>query len=312
MAALNPPFVLQAGSHPADRFRQLVESLVGGREGVVGAGALAVTEKAGTPNMSVDVAAGSAFVDGTLAAAQGVYHVTNDAVTNLTIAAAHATNARKDLVVAKVEDAAYTGATNAWSLAVVTGTPAASPAEPATPANSLVLALVDVPALDTAIGNAQITDRRPRASALGAPIVCTSTTRPASPTEGMVVYEIDTDRIVVYTGAAWVVKLDDSGWQIPTLANGWTQHGSQPLRYRRLNGVVRFKGKIIAGSLALPAFTLPAGYRPSQAEEFIAATNTGGNLVAGNLSIESSGNVIFYASGTTFSAFSGVSFPLEP
>lgn len=35
-------------------------------------------------------------------------------------------------------------------------------------------------------------------------IVCTSGTRPGSPVEGMVIYETDTDRILVYNGAAWV------------------------------------------------------------------------------------------------------------
>lgn len=33
--------------------------------------------------------------------------------------------------------------------------------------------------------------------------VCTSTTRPASPYEGQMIYETDTDKILVYTGAAW-------------------------------------------------------------------------------------------------------------
>ena len=30
-------------------------------------------------------------------------------------------------------------------------------------------------------------------------IVCTSRTRPAPPTEGMVIYEADTDKILIYT-----------------------------------------------------------------------------------------------------------------
>ena len=36
------------------------------------------------------------------------------------------------------------------------------------------------------------------------PGVCTSTTRPASPFDGMVVSETDTDRLSVYNGSAWV------------------------------------------------------------------------------------------------------------
>jgi hypothetical protein len=35
--------------------------------------------------------------------------------------------------------------------------------------------------------------------------VCTSTTRPASPFEGQVIFETDTDRLYVYNGTAWVI-----------------------------------------------------------------------------------------------------------
>jgi hypothetical protein len=41
------------------------------------------------------------------------------------------------------------------------------------------------------------------ASNLTVPIVCTSSTRPASPVEGQVIYETDTNKGYTYTGAAW-------------------------------------------------------------------------------------------------------------
>lgn len=41
-------------------------------------------------------------------------------------------------------------------------------------------------------------------SALSRAGVCTSTTRPASPYEGMVIYESDTDRTLVWNASAWV------------------------------------------------------------------------------------------------------------
>lgn len=41
-------------------------------------------------------------------------------------------------------------------------------------------------------------------SNLARPGVCTSTTRPASPYEGMVIYETDTDRTLVWNASAWV------------------------------------------------------------------------------------------------------------
>lgn len=163
MAEIQDPAYLENGSHTAQNDRLVLQSLVA-KEGIVGAGALAVTEKSGTPNMSVDVAAGAAFIAGELGAAPGTYHVYNDAVKNLAISAADATNPRKDLVVARVYDSFYSGATNSWALEVVTGTPAASPAEPTVPDNCYVLALVDVAAGATSITNANITDRRKESS----------------------------------------------------------------------------------------------------------------------------------------------------
>lgn len=159
MAAVNPPFVIQDQSHPSDDFRRMVKAL---REaqGVINLGDMAVSQN-GTPNMSVNVAAGLIVIDGTQDAThQGSYVCLNDAVTNLTISAADPTNPRIDIVVAKVQDTQYSGATDAWSLAVVTGTPAPSPTPPAAPANSIILAQVAVAALATSIVNANITDER--------------------------------------------------------------------------------------------------------------------------------------------------------
>lgn len=161
MAAVNPPWAIQArADHPARLFREMLASLRG-QAGVIAAADMAVTQF-GTPNMSVNVAAGKAVVDGTQSsAAQGSYLVYNDATVNLTIGAADATNPRNDLVVAQVRDAEYSGANNDWLLAVIQGTPAPSPVDPIVPANSLTLARVRVNAVASSILNANITDLRP-------------------------------------------------------------------------------------------------------------------------------------------------------
>jgi hypothetical protein len=159
MAVVNPPAYIQASSHPADVFRRALRAL---REntGVVLTGDLAVAQN-GSPNMSVNVAAGIGVIDGTEnAVSQGTYVDLNDATVNLAIAAADPTNPRNDLVVMKVQDAQYSGATNAASLVVVQGTPAGSPVDPATPANAIVLARVRVNAGVSSITNAVITDLR--------------------------------------------------------------------------------------------------------------------------------------------------------
>ena len=43
-------------------------------------------------------------------------------------------------------------------------------------------------------------------SSIMQPGVCTSSTRPASPYDGQVIYETDTDKIAVYDSSAWVYK----------------------------------------------------------------------------------------------------------
>ena len=158
----NGPYVIQANTVNAAVLRQQLAALSGGQSGITTTAGLAVTAN-GTPNKTVNIAAGFAIIDGTEAAAQGSYMVYNSATLNydiLTANPADATNPRIDLVVAKVQDATYSGAVNAWSLVSVTGTPAGSPAAPSAPANSLTLAQVAIAANATTIVTGNITDER--------------------------------------------------------------------------------------------------------------------------------------------------------
>lgn len=65
----------------------------------------------------------------------------------------------------------------------------------------------------------------PLSSVLGAqslvrPGVCTSSTRPASPFEGQVIYETDTKKIQIYNGTAWVTTNDAN----QTPFSSWTAY----------------------------------------------------------------------------------------
>ena len=94
---------------------------------------------------------------------QGAYYCYNDnsaGAVSLAIASSNPTNPRLDVVIAQVEDAAYTGSNNDWKLAVVTGTAAASPTVPALPASCVVLAYVWVPANASSIVAGDILDLR--------------------------------------------------------------------------------------------------------------------------------------------------------
>lgn len=95
-----------------------------------------------------------ATIAGTQSGVQGDYTVVSDAVRTLTIGASHATLGRIDLVVSRVRDTGYTpneGANDFVPPSIIPGTPAASPAAPATPANALVHGTLTVPAAGAAV-----------------------------------------------------------------------------------------------------------------------------------------------------------------
>jgi hypothetical protein len=174
MTVKNPAIFLQGGSHPAEDVRRALEAMNDGGhrelEGVIGATALQVTES-GTPAMSVDVAGGQAWIKGTENTYQGVYFVENRGSATVAISASDPTNPRKDIVVAEVDDSDYSGATDAWDIKVITGTPAGSPVAPTVPDNAILLATVDVAALASTIVDADITDGRARADNPGYELV---------------------------------------------------------------------------------------------------------------------------------------------
>lgn len=182
MAIRITPWAIDNNTHPAQDARlalahslgcDVASSFAGGvpasaglvvdpGHGVTSAGALKVAQN-GTPNMSVLVAAGGGLIRGTQSAVQGVYALTNDASTNLSISAANASNPRRDLVILQARDNAFdAGGINDGRLVVVAGTPAASPTDPslASYPNALVLARVAVAANATSITDANIADLR--------------------------------------------------------------------------------------------------------------------------------------------------------
>lgn len=160
----------------------------------------------GSPNMSVNVGSGHALVPGSQANTQGVYSCMNDATVNKTIAASDPSLPRIDIVVLKVEDSVFSGGTDAWSIAVVTGTPAGSPAVPTAPNNALILAQVAVGAGVTTIVNANITDVRYFLVGSGGILpVRSKAERDAlfDLYDGYAVWRQDIDMLNIYTGSTW-------------------------------------------------------------------------------------------------------------
>lgn len=117
-----------------------IEALV---QGIGGDGVLSgcAVSAQGSPDMTVAVAAGVVRVSDTYVEV---------AAGNVTITTADATNPRIDLV----------SVSSDGTKTVTDGTAAANPKAPACPADSVPLAMVFVPANDTAIASNQITDKR--------------------------------------------------------------------------------------------------------------------------------------------------------
>jgi hypothetical protein len=195
----------------------------------------------------------------TTPATQPTYRVRSDAVVNLAIGAANPTNPRIDRVIAEVLDATFTGSQNLWHLRVVAGTPAGSPVAPAEPSTAITLALVSVPANDTTIDNAQITDARPRAS-LGGQIPSTQlvTALPASPFDGQEVVFQTTAMRALTPPIWWHLRYDANGGSPTSTPWGymggseWQAVGSASAQ--RTNGAY---GAPTSGSV--PSITPPLG-----------------------------------------------------
>lgn len=128
--------------------------------------------KVGGANMSVDVWPGLAVIQGTEAANQGAYVVWETAKVNKTIAPADPTFSRRDLVILRVQDSAYSTANNLFTVEVVTGSPAAVPVDPGIPVNSFAIARVVVaPATTTITLGTNLFDIRPYTSSRGGSLI---------------------------------------------------------------------------------------------------------------------------------------------
>lgn len=183
-------------TYSGKEMRELVETLTGGLSGVVGGTNAVKVSQQTVATSTVKVAEGGAIIPATGAGLGGSFQVYNDADLTSPAITPTAANGRKDRLIIRVT-------AGVPALEIVEGVASGSPAEPSiTGDNYLELALITLPASTTNITDAMITDRRARFAA-GGPVICTSSTRPASPYEGQEIYETDTDREYIYTGTVW-------------------------------------------------------------------------------------------------------------
>lgn len=142
-------------------------------------------------NVTVDV--GTAVIPSAAGVTDGAYRVTNTTSRVLTATTADATNPRIDLVCAGVQENG--DSTSFGFVDIVAGTPAASPAPPAAPANTIPLAQVRVNAGVTSITSGNITDARVFQCAPGGILPVSSTGAAPQGVPGQYAYDAANDRL---------------------------------------------------------------------------------------------------------------------
>jgi hypothetical protein len=163
----NPPGFLQAGTYSAEITRRAIMFMLqrGSTVGSVAGGIVAAGDCQVSPpgsGLSVSVSPGEVICPGSSSSSQSGYYCRVSATMSLTIATANGTNPRIDLVCATVTDAAYTGATNTFTVQVLTGTPTSGATlsnlsgAPSLPTSSLALGYVLVPTSATNIVSGDI------------------------------------------------------------------------------------------------------------------------------------------------------------
>lgn len=216
MALINPPAWMQAGSYPARTDRLVLSSLMAYpgflvdeatplriRQGVRPShtNQQLKVRAAPTPNMTVIVSAGMAYIDNHDSGGSGTYVCVNDSDVTLTIQpAGGAGQYRRDCVIASVYDAETAGTISEWQLEVVQGAYAASAGaavRPSLPPNAQILADVAVGASVTSIGAGNITDIRQYTVGAGGIVPVSSNGTPPRPHPGQMLYQMDTDTLLI-------------------------------------------------------------------------------------------------------------------
>lgn len=282
------PIWLQNKANKARIERLYLDGLFA-NDGIVKTGDYAVSAQP-TPDMTVRVAAGQAWVRGNEITNQGVYSVTNDGIVTVTIPTADSAP-RIDLVILRVYDSDVSGSFNEAQIEVVKGFAATSPTPPDLPKNSIPLARISVGAGVGTVTNSNIVDTR--VSALFKP---------------------------EFGGSLW----QDSSWiDMTPLAANMSAYGGGYMTpgYRKvgaykveLRGLIRTGVAISGPSGAADIFQFPTGFIPAKVQlmpcTFDKVRQNSGTTsahyhtlywpsAAGRLSVTTTGRMYFQPGGLT-------------
>jgi hypothetical protein len=143
--------------------------------------------------MNVTVQPGTAIIPSVSGPANGAYRVSNPIIQTLTLTAAPSSpNSRLDLVVVNVTDNGNN--TSVCSIELVTGTAGNPPTQPATPSNSILLAVIAVGSGVSSILQANIADNRFYTNIGSGAIVCPNMASLPQGWPGQIGYDVAHDR----------------------------------------------------------------------------------------------------------------------
>jgi hypothetical protein len=301
--------------HPIELMRNLLAAQCGKRSGAFKYGDFNVTSTGS--GMGINIAAGSAFLQGVESNTQGGYFAWSNASEVQTFGAASGST-RYDTVLLRVADIQYgsiSGAPRAyWSIvagAAGAGAPRAdsyfnSGGGSYNPGAWLRIADVRIDPGDTTISNAKITMIHNYIAPPGGQILCLSTNRPGSPVIGDRIYEVDTKLSYQWDGTAWrmigtwrqVNTLSGTAasvsFTVPSTINhlriAWTARGDTAATTTAM--VLRVNGNSGAIYSYNQIMNLNSG---TSAAGLVGTGQTGANI--GNI-IGANGNANRYAAGT--------------
>lgn len=233
-----------------------VKAKTGLRPGAAAAGQVTAT---GTPDANVHIAPFQAFLQSGRGTVAGAYVMTLDATKDINILStpAHASLARRDLIIAHQADTFYGDGNSLMTVRQVVGTPSGSPADPSLAAfpDCIQLARVTVAANATTISSGNITDLRPSWTvALGGLLPVASSTARGTLTglyDGYTIYRQDRDWVEIYDGSAWRVQGVAIVTSTGDLSAITSPYSGQLASNTGDGGIYRYTGSAWAGPISL-------------------------------------------------------------
>lgn len=184
-------------------------------------------------------------IDGEASAVAGGYNFSFDSNQTGSVNAADATNPRIDLLYVRISDPAEGDGSSVpvIELLYTAGTPAATPAAPATPARSMALATILVP--KSGSGSPAVSFAAPWAVAAGGVLPVGSGVRPSTPYRGQYLDDAAAG-LLRWDGSAWQ-QLGIGGftdWTAQSVGGSWTAVGPPALAWCKEGRWVHWRGLI--------------------------------------------------------------------